>query len=225
VQMLHKPNVAAWAVNQLYWHDRKTYDAVVRAAERVRAGHAQAIKGKAVDLAAIELPHAAAIKRAADAIRGILARAGDPATTATMNAVMDTLQALPGGEPGRLTRPLAPLGFGALGAIVKGSASPKALAEIVTFARPKVAAKPSAEEAERAERAAREAEAKRERELKSQLAGLERELAAANKVLARAEAAKTDADREAERAAADLSRRRAEVDRLERDVRQLRERQ
>jgi hypothetical protein len=225
IQALHKPNVPAWAVNQLYWRERKVYDLLVRTAERLRAAHAQTIKGRSVDLAAVELPHAAAVKRAADRVRDILARSGDAATSATMNAVMDTLQALPGGgEPGRLTRPLAPLGFGALSAIVKGAKTPKGLAEIVTFARPKPP-KPNPEVASaEAKRAKAEAD-KRQREIETELKGLDRELAAARKALTRAEAAKADADREVERSAADVSRRRAEVDRIERDVRRLRERQ
>ena len=225
VEVLHKPNIPAWAVNQLYWRDRKIYDALVRAAERLRVAHAQAIKGRSVDLEAVELPHKVAVKRAADRIREILIRAGDAATTQTMHAVIDTLQSLPGGgDPGRLTRPLAPLGFGALGAIVKGAKSPKALAEIVTFAPPKPP-KPSAAVAERAERQAREAEAKRERELKSKLTAIERELAGAKKALSRSEDVKADADRAVERANAEASKRRAEVDRLERQARELRERQ
>lgn len=223
IQALDKPNVPAWAVNQLYWRERKTYDQLVRAAERLRAAHAQAIKGRSVDLPAVELPHAAALKRAADRIRDILSRAGDAATTPTMNAVMDTLQALPGGgEPGRLTRQLAPLGFGALGAIVKGAKTPKGLAEIVTFA-PKKPAKPSADVAAAQTKRAKAEEVKRQRELEAALKQLERKMSAARKELQRAEEARADANREVERASAEASKRRAEVDRLERETRLLRE--
>ena len=223
IQNLSKPNVPAWAVNQLYWRDRKTYDSLVRAAERVRAAHAQAIKGRSVDLAAVELPHAVAVKRAAERIREILGRAGDVASTPTMNAVMDTLQALPGGgEPGRLTRPLAPLGFGALGAIVKGAKTPKGLAEIVAFKPPKPP-KPSADEAAAAAKRAKEAEAKRRRKLEGELSKLEREMSGARKALDRAEAEKLDATRHLERANAEASKRRAEVDRIDRELRHLKE--
>jgi hypothetical protein len=221
IQLLHKPSLPAWAVNQLYWRDRRTYDQLVRAAERLRAAHAQAIKGRSVDLPAVELPHAAAVKRAADRIRDILSRAGESATTPTMNAVMDTLQALPGGgEPGRLTRPLAPLGFGALGAIVKGAKSPKGLAEIVTFARPKPA-KPSEEEAEAATKKARVEEDRRQREVEAKLKKLDRELKTARAAVARAEQARAAAEQELEEANAELRERREEVDRLEREKRLL----
>lgn len=221
IQALQKPNLPAWAVNQLYWRERKVYDALVRAAERLRAAHAQAIKGRSVDLPAVELPHTVAVKRATDRIREILGRAGEATTPATMNAVMDTLQALPGGsEPGRLTRPLAPLGFGALGAIVKGAKTPKGLAEIVTFAPAKPPrASPEVASAE-AKRAKAEAD-KRQREIDVKLKKLDREIAAARQAVDRAESAKAEADRKVERALDDLRRRRSELDRLERERRLL----
>ena len=183
--------------------------------------YAQAIKGRSVDLPAVELPHAVAVKRAAESIRDILARAGEAVTTATMNAVMDTLQALPGGgEPGRLTRPLAPLGFGALGAIVKGARTPKGLAEIVTFAPPKPP-KPSAEEAAAEQKRAKAAADKRQREIDAKLKELEHELKSARAAVARAEDVKAEAERRVEAANAELRGRRDEVDRLEREVRLL----
>lgn len=223
IQLLHKPNLPAWAVNQLYWRERKTYDQLVRSAERLRAAHAQAIKGRSVDLPAVELPHAAAVKRAADRVRDILARAGESATTQTMNAVMDTLQALPGGgDPGRLTRPLAPLGFGALGAIVKGARSPKGLAEIVTFAPPRPP-KPSAEEAEAEAKRVKAAEDKRRREVDAKLKKLDTELKVARKAVSEAELAKAKAERAVEVSNTVLRERRDEVDRLERERRLLSE--
>jgi hypothetical protein len=138
IKALEKPSVPAWAVNQLYWRERRTYDRLIRASERLRAAHAQALSGKKIDLPLIELQHRAALKEAADSVRRLLASAGDAATQATMKAVVDTLQALPGGgAPGRLTKALAPLGFGALGALMKRGATSSSLAEVVTFAPPK----------------------------------------------------------------------------------------
>jgi hypothetical protein len=136
IKALEKPSAAAWAVNQLYWRERRAYDKLIRASERVRAAHAQRLKGKAADLATVEAQHSAAVKDAAEHVRALLAGAGDPATPATMKSVVDTLQALPGGsEPGRLTKALAPIGFGAFGALMKGAVSSKALADVVTLRR------------------------------------------------------------------------------------------
>mgnify|MGYP001176960089 CR=1 FL=1 len=36
IKKLEKPNLAAWTVNQLYWRNRKAYDEVTKAAERMR---------------------------------------------------------------------------------------------------------------------------------------------------------------------------------------------
>jgi len=126
IKALEKPNIAAWAVNQLFWTKRKIYDALIAASEQVRAAHVKQLSGKSADVAAAEAAHHAAVKAAADESRRILAAAGDPATTATMSAVIETLQTLPThDEPGKLTRPLKPLGFEALAGFVPGVRAPR----------------------------------------------------------------------------------------------------
>jgi hypothetical protein len=217
VKALAKPSIPAWAVNQLYWTDRRSYDRLIKASERVRAGHAQSLKGKKADLAALELQHDAAIKQAADRVRAILASIGDPATPATMKAVVDTLRALPGGEPGRLTKTLAPMGFDALGALLKRGSGPKALAEIVTFAPPK----PKPDEAAEAARRARDAAERRRKDIGVELKRLASELKTARAALDRASRARTEIENRLEQAVAETNRHRAEVARLERDVRTL----
>jgi len=220
IRALAKPSVPAWAVNQLYWRERRTYDALVRASERLRAAHTRAIGGKKIDLAALELQHQAAVKKAADAIRAILARSGDPATPATMAAVIDTLQALPGGgTPGHLSRPLAPLGFGALGALMKGAATAKTLAEVVTFAPPK----PKADERAEAERQARADAARRLKHVDAELARVQKALAAQRSVVQRAERAHAALDNQLQKAATALAAQRADAARLDRDRRTLEE--
>jgi hypothetical protein len=220
IRALAKPSVPAWAVNQLYWRERRTYDALVRASERLRAAHTRAIGGKKIDLAALELQHQAGVKKAADAIRAILARSGDPATPATMAAVIDTLQALPGGgTPGHLSRPLAPLGFGALGALMKGAATPKTLAEVVTFAPPK----PKADERAEAERQAKADAARRLKHVDAELARVQKALAAQRSVVQRAERAHAALDNQLHKAATALAAQRADAARLDRDRRTLEE--
>jgi hypothetical protein len=220
VRALAKPSVPAWAVNQLYWRERRLYDALVRASDRLRAAHSRAIGGKKVDLAALELQHQAAVKKAAEAIRAILARSGDPATPATVAAVIDTLQALPGGgTPGHLSRPLAPLGFGALGALMKGAATPKTLAEVVTFAPPK----PKADEREAAERLARVEAGKRLKQVDAALARVQKALAAQRTAVQRAEREHAALDDKLQKASASLAAQRADAARLDRDRRTLEE--
>ncbi len=217
IKGLAKPSVPAWAVNQLYWIDRKTYDRLIKASERVRAGHAQSLKGKKVDLAALELQHDAAIKQAADRVREILASAGDPGTPATMKAVVDTLRSLPGGEPGRLSKTLAPMGFDALGALLKRGSDPKALAEIVKFTPPK----PRPDEAAEAARRAEEAAERRRKEIGVELKRLASALKAARTAFDRAARERAEIEGRLEKAAAESDRHRSEVARLERETKAL----
>jgi hypothetical protein len=212
-----KPSVPAWAVNQLYWTDRRTYDRLIRASERVRAGHTQSLKGRKVDLAALELQHDAAVKAAADRVRLILSRAGDPGTPMTLKAVVDTLRSLPGGEPGRLSKALAPMGFGALGALLERGAGPKALAEIVTFAPPK----PKPDEAAAAARRADDAADRRRKEIGGQLKRLASALKTARAALDRATRDRADLERRLQHAMTEADRRRADVSRMEREARAL----
>ena len=216
IKALEKPSVPAWGVNQLYWRERRTYEKLLRASERVRAAHQQAMQGKKIDLRTLELQHTAAVKDASDKIAEILIRTGDPATPATMKAVLDTVQALPGpSAPGRLTKALAPIGFGAFGALMKGPTSAKALAEVVTFA-PK---KPKADEAAEAAKRMAAINEKRITELDGIFAKATKALAGAREKLERADKAKAAAESALHQAQANADSHRAEVARLERAAR------
>jgi hypothetical protein len=115
IKSLEKPNVAAWAVNQLYWHERGAYETLVTASERLRDEHHKLIAGKPADVRDAERAHRDAIRAAVEIIKSLLGRANQAATAATLTAVSETLAALPTeGPPGRLSRPLRPMGFEAL---------------------------------------------------------------------------------------------------------------
>jgi hypothetical protein len=216
IKALDKPSVPAWGVNQLYWRDRKLYEKLQRASERVRAAHQQAMKGKKLDLAALEAQHMSAVKDASERVAEILIKSGDPATPATMKAVLDTLQALPGpSAPGRLTKALAPIGFGAFGALMKGPVGAKAMADVVTFAPPK----PKADEAAAAAKRMAEINAKRIKALDAIFLKTTRALEGARARLARAESAKAAAESALQQAQKTAETHRAEVARLERDAR------
>lgn len=216
IKALEKPSAAAWAVNQLYWRERRTYDRLIRSSDRIRAAHAQLLTGKKIDLAALEQQHGTAVKDAAEHVRALLAQAGDPATAATMKSVVDTLQALPGGgDPGRLTKALAPIGFGAFGALMKGAVSSKALADVVTFAPPK----PKADEIAAAAQRARDAAAKRLRELEAATRKLNAGLVAARARLSRAEGVRAAAEAKLQDAVAEARRIAGDVARLESEAR------
>src|SRR4051812_40580815 len=72
VRRLQKPNLPAWAVNQLYWQDRAAYNALMASAERRRAVQLGMLAGKSADLAEVEADYARARKSAADRVRALL---------------------------------------------------------------------------------------------------------------------------------------------------------
>jgi hypothetical protein len=115
VKNLEKPNLAAWTVNQLYWRERELYDAVIKAAGKMRAAYKQMLAGKSADVRAAEDDHQEALSEAKRAARRILDEGGHPNPDAVMMPVAETLDALPGQEPpGRLTKPLRRMGFNVL---------------------------------------------------------------------------------------------------------------
>jgi hypothetical protein len=176
IRKIQKPTAAAWAVNQIYWRHRRVYDKLVRASARVRAAHALILKGKRVDLAPLELQHRAVVKEASAHARETLAAAGDAATAATIKAVEETLQALPvAGPPGRLTGPLGPVGFDALGGLLKGAGLREGTAEVVAFTPPRRVAEAEDREAKRL-KAEAEARARRRKTLEASRRSLDQRL-------------------------------------------------
>lgn len=112
VRSLAKPPVAAWAVNQLFWSQRATYESLIRAAEEMRRTHQSVLAGKAGDVRSAGKAHDDALDAALKATLSLLEETGQPATDATRQAILTTLRALPSDEPpGRLTRTLQPGGF------------------------------------------------------------------------------------------------------------------
>jgi len=195
IRTLEKPHAAAWAVNQLYWHRRQTYDAVIAAAETMRDAHARMLSGRQADVADAEASHRAAIKAAITAIGALAMAAGESLSAATLDAASETLQALPSDTPaGQLTRPLKPLGFSALMSLsgVVAPRRPSASKAAPSAAKGQGARARAAEQAA-AKRAAAERAARRKVLQKTLSRARAREraaesaLAASQKVLARAE--------------------------------------
>lgn len=165
LKTLEKPALPAWAVNQVYWHERATFDAVVAAAEAMRDAHRQALAGKAADIRAAEAAHRAAIRDAAKAATARLTGAGHPATAATLDALTRTLEALPTPEAeGRLTRALAPAGLEALAGLTVAPAPPRPALRVVSSRPAPVVVDDAAAKAreEAKAQAARERQARRD---------------------------------------------------------------
>jgi len=210
VRALVKPSVPAWIVNQLYWQDRRTWDALISASENARNVNRAVLGGKSGDVRAANAVHDEAVEAAFKATLALLAKSGHPATDATRQAIATTLRALPGDEPtGRLTKPILPIGFGALTGVT-------------------VAAAPRRHEPANTRQQVEDVRTARDRTLQKQKdATAARELKDAETAARRGEFDKARLERESQRAEVTLTKAReamerasAELDRAERDVRE-----
>ena len=201
VKKLEKPNLAAWTVNQLYWRERKVYDDVIKAAERMRAVYKQMLAGKNADVRGAEEIYQEALREAKQAAKRILEEGGHPNADAVMMPVAETLDALPGDEPpGRLTKPLRRMGFNVLeGVPISAKAGP-----IRAKAAPEK--KPAAKDRTAKERRASEAE--------------ERDAAMTRQRLRFAEAAEREAEASLDRARRAVDRAERTRERIERELKE-----
>lgn len=105
-----RPTASAWTVNQLYWDERSSFEALLAAAAPIAKGDLRAMPAYREALGTLR-------KRAAARLRG----AGHPATAGTLRRVMGTLAAVAaaGGfepdPPGALATDREPPGFDAVG--------------------------------------------------------------------------------------------------------------
>jgi hypothetical protein len=205
VQVLPKPTVAAWTVNQLSRHDAAAVRALLSAGEALRKAQERLLAGQdATD----SLREATAEER--DAIRSLSERAGAtlqdagrPAPQAMLERVAATLRAAAVDdegrrllEAGRLTTELDPAGFGGLAGVP--ATAPR---------RKPGPQKPSAAD----KRREREEEQRRRQELRQRARELERAARAAEREAEKAEAAAEQARRRAEQARAEADAAAAEA--------------
>ncbi|WP_394825574.1 hypothetical protein [Pendulispora albinea] len=192
VAKIPKPTPAAWAVNQLHRTAKRELDALLAIGATLRDAHRKG-PGGVRDLFAAQQAQRAAIDAMTRTARGLLERAGVPASETTLARVGDTLTSIStlnrwdGAVPGRLSRELPPPGFDALLEVL-GEAGPPAPA------RPLRAVKAPPEKAP-------EAKAPAPPPKRSEEALEERRKAAAD-ARREAEARVTEAQRDAERAEA-----------------------
>jgi len=160
VRKLTKPTVVPWAVNQVYWRDRRSWDQLVKAGEQLRKAQVAALEGRKADIRSATEAHRQAVAEAVKKAERIAA-ADDlhPAADALMRTFEAISLRLDAGEqPGRLTKPLQPSGFEALAGVkVAAKAPPPVLqptaAEVKAKAKAEVAKKKHEAEVRRAEAA------------------------------------------------------------------------
>jgi len=229
LKTLEKPSLPAWTVNQLHWHHRAVIDRLQAAAAALLEQHHRLLAGAPAGVQKAEQAHRDAVKDAFAAAREVLRAGGHADTAATLDAVRNTLQALPAPEAqGRLTRPLAPRGLEALAGLVLPARAPSP-ANTAAADAPRASARQRdadrfgakaradqarAKQREEAQRQAEAEQAERERARQEQRAAARAALAAADAALKDAEAAVSDAERalaarQAERYAAQQAVKRA----------------
>lgn len=196
VKELSKPPISAWAVNQLYWRHRKSFDGLLAAGDRLRRAQASSLRaagGKGGGLRDAMESRREALAALTTRARTVLEAAGHAATPEIARRVTTTLDALAtyghhpdGPRPGRLTDDVDAPGMEALAALVQGTGGRKrGPTRVIPFER----------EAERTRGAAADpaAEVRRREEKRRRLAAAvrdaERALAGARRTAARAEAA------------------------------------
>ena len=211
IRALTKPPIAAWAVNQLYWQDGDTWNALVAAAENARRAHRAVLSGKGGDVRAATKVHDEAVEQALKATLALLKKDGHPATDQTRQAIVTTLRAIPGDErAGRLTRALQPGGFEALAglSIAAGVAKPEKAA-------PPPRPAPASKAAPRAK-----VDAKALTRARQAAASSSRSLQDAENAARRAEFEVARTEREAQRADAALEKARDAVERARAELKQ-----
>ena len=215
VRELQKPTLPAWAVNQLFWKRRKSYDRVVDAAKRRRVEHGRQLSGKAAEVDVAEGRHREAVKTALDDVRTLLRDAGEKDTPATMQAVAETLEAVTDRDDhGRLVKPLKPQGFEALAGLLGGGGG--ATIARLTDASSRGAAKP--------DRAAPARESAKAPSSKDDAARRRRELQARARDITAAERTLRSAETDERAARAEFARAEMSLARLQRERKELQER-
>jgi hypothetical protein len=187
---LQKPSASAWAVNQVYWQARDTWNQLLSASDAVRGLQERMLAGHSSDsheaIAKRQRAAHAVVERAVAALRD----SGNAVTDATRQRIAVTVDAIAayGSNssvyvPGRLTTDLDPPGFAALASLgepnlrlVKGSAR-EATAEPSGKHRTGRAAPDDVPTVLQRERAA--AAEKRQKELRAAVDAAARELEAA----------------------------------------------
>jgi hypothetical protein len=125
VRALTKPGASAWAVNQVYWHDRPAFDALMEAGAQLRERQRAGLEGGKTDLQDhIEARRRAVAAATVAAIRR-LAATGKPVSPEIRSRVSKTLEALSilSGLPsqpavGRLADDVDPPGFNIFAGLV-----------------------------------------------------------------------------------------------------------
>lgn len=173
VKALSRPSIAAWAINQVYWHARDDYDRLLAAGDELRRLQQQVLSGRNADVREATEARQAAVRHVVDRAAAFLTDGGHPPSDAIRQRLAVTADAIAafGTHPaafrhGRLERELDAPGFEALASLgtpalrlVKSSRP----VPVSPPAPPSAPAPPAVPGESRAARERRERDAERER--------------------------------------------------------------
>jgi hypothetical protein len=116
VKALEKPTVVPWAVNQVYWRARATYDRLMKSGEKLRSTQIAALEGRSADVRAASEAHRRAITEAVAEAERLASASGAKPGADPLARTFESLSLATSapGQPGRLTDALQPAGFEAL---------------------------------------------------------------------------------------------------------------
>jgi hypothetical protein len=116
IRALEKPTVVPWAVNQVYWRARSTYDRLLKSGEKLRAAQIAALEGKAADVRVAADAHRRAISEAVGEAERLAAASGAKPAADALARTFESLSLATSAPqtPGRFTEALQPAGFEAL---------------------------------------------------------------------------------------------------------------
>ena len=132
VKALAKPPVSAWAVNQLYWNHRATFEQLLAAGERFHKAQTSRHAGKSADMREALDARREALTNLSDLATSLLRDAGpNPGQNPSLDIIRritTTLEAMSAfasrsdsPRPGRLTHDVDPPGFEAHASLIPGA--------------------------------------------------------------------------------------------------------
>lgn len=128
VKTLAKPPISAWAVNQLYWQHRDSFDRLIDSGERFRQAQSASGARKVADMRSALDARRESLAELSDLASDLLRDAGHNPTQEFTRRIATTLEAMSayasqpdGPRPGRLTQDVDPPGFESLASFVPSS--------------------------------------------------------------------------------------------------------
>ena len=144
VKSLAKPSISAWAVNQLYWDHRETFDQLIAAGKRFRQAQASNLPAKIANMREALDVRREALSHLEGLATELLQDTGHNPTPDMIRRIATTLEALSAYRPdapqfGRLTHDVDPPGFESLGSMMSSSGTENTVVSVTRSPKSSVA--------------------------------------------------------------------------------------